>query len=230
MNIICLYWVGEFRGRDYTINDVLRLRQSVDKHITRPYTFYCLTNDLNSEIPAVIIPLKHNWPGWWSKMELHRPDLPAGRTLYLDLDSHVVNNLDPILDFPGDLVMFKTKESEKKQRKNIDPTLIYKYQAATMLFDPGAMKQVYDKFRKNSELCMKKFRSDQDIMAAWIPNQPTFPDNWMQKLGSYKKGKVLEKDTIIITGQPKGKSFRHPEFAPWLEKVAREQEGGGECM
>ncbi len=225
MNIICLYWVGDFRKRDYTVNDVLRLRQSVDKHITRPYKFYCLTNDLNSKIPAIKIPLKHDWPGWWAKMELHRPDLPKGRTLYLDLDSHVISNLDPILDFPGDLVMFNTKDDKRRQKKNANLIWVYKYQAATMLFTPGRMRWMYNRFKKYSSLYMDSFRSDQDIMGRWIPNQPTFPDNWMKKLSTARHLKFPPKDVIIITGQPGDGLFRRLHEVPWLDKVAREQEG-----
>lgn len=36
------------------------------------------------------IPLAHDWPGWWSKLELFRPDIP-GDLFYLDLDTTVVN-------------------------------------------------------------------------------------------------------------------------------------------
>lgn len=230
MNVICLYWVGKFRRRDYTVNDVLRLRQSVDKHIGVPYKFYCLTNDLNSEIPAIRIPLEHDWPGWWAKMELHRPDLPKGRTLYLDLDSHVISDLKPILDFPGDLVMFRTRAPEGRQRKNKDSTIVYRYQAATMLFDPGAMKRIYRRFEKNSKHYMKSFRSDQDVMGSWIPNQPVFSDEWMRKLSGCRDMKEPPKDVIIITGRPGDGLFRRLHEVPWLDQVARQQEGVAECM
>ena len=221
MNIICLYWVGKFRGRDYIVNDVLRLRQSVDKHIDRPYKFYCLTNDLNSEIPAIKIPLKHDWPGWWAKMELHRPDLPKGRTLYLDLDSYVINNLKPILDFPGDLVMFRTRALRPKQKNK--STIVYRYQAATMLFTPGSMTGVYKEFKKHSKVYMNSFRSDQDIMAKLIPNQPMFPKEWMRKLHGCRDMKAPPKDVIIVTGRPSDGLFRRTHEVPWLDKVAREK-------
>jgi len=230
MNIICLYWVGDFRRRDYVVNDILRLRQSVDKHITRPYKFYCLTNDLTSGIPAIRIPLKHNWPGWWAKMELHRPDLPKGRTLYLDLDSHVISNLDPILNYPGNLVMFRTKVPPKKQVNRKKLSVIHCYQAATMLFTPGAMKQVYKRFEKQPGFYMNKFRSDQDVMGAWIPDQPVFPNRWLKKLSQCGDMKSPPKDVIIITGRPGDGSFRRLHEYPWLDKVAREQKGVMECM
>jgi len=219
MNILCLYWKGEFRNRDFTVNDVERLRQTVDKHIDRPYTFYCLTNDMEADLPAEKIPLKHNWPGWWSKIELHRDDLPGGRTLYLDLDTHVVGSLAPVLDYPGDLVMFNNRAKIGGKRK-----VVLRYQAAIMLFTPGSTIGVYERFSKDPEKYMKEYRSDQDIMGDWIPHQPTFPDHWMVKLSTLKSNRWLHPETIFVTGQSKGESFRNPKFATWLDARARGKE------
>lgn len=38
------------------------------------------------------IPLKHGWGGWWSKMELFRPDI-SGDLLYFDLDTVVLGDV-----------------------------------------------------------------------------------------------------------------------------------------
>jgi len=219
MNIMCLYWVGKFRGRDFSVDDVVRLHQTVDKHIDRPYRFYCLTNDMEAKIPAEKIPLKHNWPGWWSKIELHRSDLPEGRTLYLDLDTYVVNNLQPILDYPGNLVMFRTCA---RGFRGFEAKTILHYQAATMLFTPGSTTEVYDKFRRNARSNMLRYRSDQDVMGAWIPDQPVFPNGWMIKLNTLRhvSENELSKDIIIVTGQPGDVSFRDPECASWLKRRA----------
>jgi len=227
VNIICLYWVGEFRGRNFCDNDVARLRESVDKHIDRPYTFYCLTNKMDADIPAKKIELLHpEWPGWWSKMDLHRSDLPEGRTLYLDLDSHVISDLGPMLDYPGDLVMFDTRTSPRKQRRADHyfktEGIVWRYQSAVMLFDPGAMSWLYDRFLKDPDRWMERFRSEQDLMGEWIPDQPMFPARWMIKLATFRtQPNTSINKTIIITGQPKDIDFRNPECTPWLEKLAR---------
>jgi hypothetical protein len=221
MNIICLYWVGDFRGRDFVPEDVWRLKQTVDKHMDREYNFYCLTNDMKADLPGTKIQLLNNWPGWWSKVELFRPDLPCGRTLYLDLDTYVVNNLQPILDYSGDLVMFNTRMSKVMERK--DKRIVCRYQAGVMLFTPfnTVMEVIWNKFRINSDKFMKEFRGEQDMYGAWFPNLPTFPDDWMIKIERLRSGKLSDK-TIIVTGQsPEKFNFRNPDFAPYLEKLAR---------
>lgn len=47
----------------------------------------CLT-DLALDCPGIeAIPLRHDWPGWWSKMEAFRPGLGLGTTVLCDLDT-----------------------------------------------------------------------------------------------------------------------------------------------
>lgn len=230
VNIICLYWVGNFRGRDFSEEDVWRLEESVNKHIDRPYSFYCLTNDCMSQsLPGQRVPLSHlhDWPGWWSKMELHRGDLPKGRTLYLDLDTHVVNSLQPILNYEGDLVMFP---SPYKGRLAGKEGVYCKYQAGIMLFTPGKFSWMYDKFKDNPELFMKMFRADQDLMGKWVPNLPTFPSKWLMKMSNLRHIKKIPEEVIFVTGQPKDENFRNPRFAPWLNEKARGAQKGVKTM
>lgn len=219
VNIICLYWEGEFRGRNFSTEDVARLYETVAKHIDRKFYFYVLSNIDPHTVPWRVIPLENDWPGWWSKMELHRSDLPVGRTLYLDLDTHVVSSLQPILDYPGELVMFPARsrgssvwEGNRKQ--------IHKYQAATMLFTPGSTAEFYKIFCNNAQWYMDNYRSEQDLMAECMPDLPTFPARWLTKLSELRK-RELSKETIIITGQPKDTSFRDPKFATYLNQLAR---------
>lgn len=71
-------------GGNYTPEHVERLRRQVPN-----FQVFTLT-----DIPGVPnkIPLLYNWPGWWSKLELCRPDI-VGDLFYLDLDSTVVGDL-----------------------------------------------------------------------------------------------------------------------------------------
>lgn len=224
VNILCLYWVGEFRKRDFSLDDVERLYQTVSKHIDRPFDFYCLTNSIE-EFPSYVktIPLIYAWPGWWSKMEIHRPDLPPGRTLYMDLDSHCVRSLAPILDFPGNLVMFDTRIRKDRQAKLAKDGWVLRYQAATMLFTPGtmAMTITWNKFLMSPNKWMRQYRSDQDVMGDWLPDQPTFPKEWMIKLDTIRDDRELRDDVIIVTGQTRDGLFRNTNKIAWFESVAR---------
>ena len=48
------------------------------------------------DVPCRRIPLKHDWPGWWSKIELFRP-IWTGPVVYLDLDVIVRGSLEPFV-------------------------------------------------------------------------------------------------------------------------------------
>lgn len=79
-------------GGIYTPEWVAKLKAGVEKHLTLPHRFVCLSD---VEVPCERIPLEHNWPGWWSKLELFRLDGPV---LYFDLDTAIVGDLSEIAE------------------------------------------------------------------------------------------------------------------------------------
>lgn len=105
-------------GGDYDALYVDRLWRGVIGHLPINHRFICLT-DVPLDVEALdpdggrtsieIRPLDHDWPGWWSKLELFR--LP-GPLLYFDLDTVIVGDIEPIarhvqLMRQGDLLMIR---------------------------------------------------------------------------------------------------------------------------
>lgn len=90
-------------GGDFSNIYVRRLQNAIKRHLNTPYEFVCLTDDTSIDFCRTIS-LKHNWKGWWSKIELFRPDLNLGNCLYFDLDTLILGNID-------DLVKIAQKES-----------------------------------------------------------------------------------------------------------------------
>lgn len=89
-------------GGIYKPEHVEALAEQVIAHAPalRTISFFCLTDfspfsfDKCSRFMN-IVPLVNKWPGWWSKMELFRPDVKGG-ILYFDLDTAVLGSLDGI--------------------------------------------------------------------------------------------------------------------------------------
>lgn len=79
-------------GGEYRPEHVERLAAQVEKH-NPGLEFACLSD---VAVPGWI-KARHDWPGWWCKMEAFR--LP-GPILYMDLDTSVVGDLTPLLDVP----------------------------------------------------------------------------------------------------------------------------------
>ena len=72
------------RGGEYRPEHVRALAQKIPKLV-------CISD---VAIPGVqTITMLHDWPGWWCKMELFRPDI-YGDLFYLDLDTVVVGDIE----------------------------------------------------------------------------------------------------------------------------------------
>lgn len=83
-------------GGVYTPDYVIALRNAVRRHLKVPHKFVCFSDHpwilLEGRIEA--LPLYFGWPGWWSKLELFRPEkkLP-GDILFFDLDTVITGSL-----------------------------------------------------------------------------------------------------------------------------------------
>src|SRR4051794_41174199 len=99
------------RGGPFDFSYVKALSQGVRRHLHRPHRFICLTDcDLlhREWYRAHLIhcrPLRHNWPGEWSKLEMFHPNLFNGRMIYLDLDMMVTGSLFELGGYRGRLAM-----------------------------------------------------------------------------------------------------------------------------
>jgi hypothetical protein len=85
-------------GREYLPLHVRALKRQIEQHSATPHEFVCLT-----DIPVAgveCIRLDHDWPGWWAKMELFRPDL-RGSILYFDLDTVITGSIEPLCQVAG---------------------------------------------------------------------------------------------------------------------------------
>jgi len=90
VNVVCVKW-----GKRYSAHWVLRLKAMVEKHLSFTHRFVCLTDD---PVPGVeCIPFATDLVGWWAKIELFRPDLFTGSTLYFDLDVVLTASVDGIV-------------------------------------------------------------------------------------------------------------------------------------
>lgn len=79
-------------GGDYTPEYVYRLRDGVMRNSPDSTQFVCYSD---MELDCERVELKHNWPGWWSKIEAFQR---LGPVLYFDLDTVIVANIKPLLD------------------------------------------------------------------------------------------------------------------------------------
>lgn len=95
LTVACVCRGGEF----YDVHKyVAPLARGVARHLTRPYRFVCFTDAATVPEGVERVPLLHNWPGFWSKIELYRPGIMSGPVMYLDLDTVICGSLDALAD------------------------------------------------------------------------------------------------------------------------------------
>lgn len=131
-------------GGEYRFEHVLRLRDQVAE-TTPEADFVCFSDFPISGVQC--IPLMHDWPGWWSKIEMFNPSaefLSRPSVIYLDLDTTVVGNLSPL-----------ASENFRMLRDFTRPRV---FGSGVMTWRGAAPPEVYEKFAESPEWAMRSFR------------------------------------------------------------------------
>lgn len=212
-------WVGERSWRDrprYNALWVERLRAMVARNLSIPHHFICLSN---VELPGIDrIPLQHDWPGWWSKIELFGPSIQAERIIYLDLDVLITGSLDDLVLHPAPMVLLPPHHKILGIRPTAKKGVIRRYQSSCIVWSPPVGREIYSLF--NPEPVMKRFRGDQDWIGFIEPDRPKFDLSVVCKLsqcgsGGPPKGVRL----VLAVGGKNEEAAKRYEWARGIWKV-----------
>ena len=142
INIVCVLRSNGKVGYDATWVD--RLKKAVERNITIPHQFHCLSD---CEVPCNRIPLEDIGLGWWAKMQLFRPGLFNGPVLYFDLDTVICQNIDDIVNSVKNEKFVMWYESDKD------------IHSSAMMWWNGDYSFVWDKYLSHSpEYWMEKYK------------------------------------------------------------------------
>jgi hypothetical protein len=101
-------------GGDFHFSDVELLVLHLKRQLTKPFHVYCLTDIVKTETELAdltLLPFEHDWPIWWSKMNMFSPAMKKYRPfLYMDLDTCIINNIDALFP-PYNIDHFITLEN-----------------------------------------------------------------------------------------------------------------------
>ena len=195
-------------GGRYTAEWVHRLKRGIERHASEPHRFVCLSD---IEVPGLeVIPLREGWPGWWSKIELFRPGLLTGPTLYLDLDVVVVGDLEQIAIAGMGMTMMH------------EPRRPRYFNSSVMQWWRLDMRMLYDEFVKSPDKYMRRFRShprigDQAFISDYLVKGLYLPCAFRDSVGpdavlSYKHDRCElgpRPGTAVVSfhGRPKPSDF-----------------------
>ena len=178
-------------GDTYNAKYVNALAENIKKHTTINYKLVVMTDNptgFDKTFVDETISLKHNYKGWWSKIELFRPGIfDADRVFYMDLDTVVVGNID-------ELLLFDTNFAGIRDLYHLNFL-----QTGLLSWNPAYSHQIYENFISHSIRIMNEYPEGD---ARWIRenlyNYDYLQDEFPNKIVSYK-AHCLNKNTGAVT-------------------------------
>jgi hypothetical protein len=177
------------KGQKYTEQDVTALKAQCLEH-EPDARFICLSEQDNK---CETIPLRHDYPGWWSKLELFSPENEHLRPfLFLDLDTFVLGNFGDMWDMCGNSFWML----EDFYRPNGGQS--------AMMWIPKNVSHIWDAWIRCPSTHMSNHKGDQGFLETFNFNyiQNVFKGHMSYKvhdLSDSPKGAV----TVHFHGKPK---------------------------
>lgn len=183
---------GEFKP-----SHVIALQKQLEKWAPLS-TFECLSSE---DIPGVnCIPLEHNWPGWWSKLELFSPKM-KGDFLFMDLDTVIVGPMDDFEQIDNLTMLRDFYRDGKKLREGLGGGL--------MFLPERFREEPWSYFSKHPASYMRQYpRGEQHLLETyWLNTAERWQDKLPGQVVSWKvhcqNGVPPEARLIAFHGQPR---------------------------
>lgn len=133
-------------GGIYDLEYLERLADGIKRY--GGHELYCLSDiDCPNRVP-----LEHDWPHWWAKMELFRPDI-KGRIFYLDLDTVICGDIRHMLEVKRLTVL---RHIYKKRDDMVGSGL--------MMLPESSRAEIWDAWMQRKPDAMEDRRGDQAFM------------------------------------------------------------------
>lgn len=150
INIISVKW-----GKKYSSADVNKLYKMVQRNLSVPFSFYCLTDDEKDlDLDIKPIQIKEDLDGVWNKLYMFEY-FKSGINLYFDIDTIIQNNIDSLIDLVSDKVTMV-----KSYWKNINddlPEWIPTLRNSSVMLWKGDHSYIWKLFNKDPDLNMVRY-------------------------------------------------------------------------
>jgi hypothetical protein len=182
LTVACVLYVDK-EHTDFNLVYVEKLASTIRRNLTVPHKFVCYSNMDVRFFDR--IPLVHDWPGWWSKMEVMDVARLPGRVLLADLDTVLVGNIDE---------MAKARHT----------TLIHGFHGRRAPMGSGFMMltqddraRLWQEFSARPKKHMENFRGDQDFISPRVQHARTWQEDFPGQLVSYKLDCVAKHKDVL---------------------------------
>lgn len=201
----------------YTVEYVAKLRAMVQKHLARPHRFVCLTDRpeiLPRGVESVHVSLSAGSMGWWAKLSLFAPIGLSDRILYLDLDTVIVDALDPIVDFPAPFALIPDAGTFKPKTSH---QVVKRFNSSVMVWDRGVNARLFDTFDAKAD--PRRYWGDQDLIGDRMPEAATMPLEWFPRLSALKEHAPVPPVKVVLAKVPK--NHVAADLYPWFGNAWR---------
>ncbi len=177
-NIVCIKW-----GTKYGLEYVNNLHAMVERNITIPHKFVCITDDPTGLTPGIhILPMQETIiDGWWHKLTLFKPTIGdlTGRILFMDLDVVITDNIDCFF-IDKDFAIIKEWLPRRLFNSSV---FLLKIGSHTHVWDSYTVKLAENPHNGRTKGQIRGYNGDQDWISEQIPEPHTWPMEWVP---SYK--------------------------------------------
>lgn len=225
-------------GNKFSYEYVNRLYSMVKRNLSLPFRFICFTDDgtnIRSEVeikslPELNLPAQSPERGW-RKLTVFKENFGnlEGKTLFLDLDVVIVENIDCFFEYSGDFLIAHDKKRPTKIEGN----------SSVFRFQIGQFSQLLEYFEKNIDLVKSQVRHEQAYLSReihklnklkywpddWVPSFkyrccPSWIMSWFVAPSIPKGAKIilfhgLPNPPEAVVGKS-GKWYRHIKPSPWI--------------
>ena len=223
-----LWFDPTYRHNDkyrYTIADVRLLKRMVDRHLTIPHEFVCITDDpdqfAQDDIRAVEIDRRCWVPGRMFQQLM--PFHPKAREWFgdwlmvMDLDCVVTGSLDSVAEKAGDVVLWRNPSRRPWGNPEGRGKLRPLYNGSLMMVRNGARTDIWDMF--SPEVSPLQFRDSQHYISAVAGADCAY---WDDDDGVYR---LARDDTpgSGVTGELPANArvvfFAGDQHKPWIKEI-----------
>jgi alpha-N-acetylglucosamine transferase len=194
LNIVCFKW------GNWPVNYVYKLKNMVERHVTLPHTFSCFSDKEikgidTIEIPPHVLTWKKNFPKFYV---YSKNNGLSGRTIMLDLDIVIVDNIDEMLSYSGAWCAVRPLGKPNARHRG----------GALVSFDQDKYHWLYDDMAKNVGEYERLYRGNERfVYEKYFYASDTWQDLFPGYVQSYKWG-VKKKISdnlkyIIFHGNPR---------------------------
>ncbi|MBB5352048.1 hypothetical protein HNR46_002289 [Haloferula luteola] len=208
VNIICMKW-----GTRYPAHYVNVLYRSIERNLSRPFRFICLTNHPADLLPEVeIFPFPPNpglvssgWPSVFLKLVMTQDGFCGlqGPTLFLDLDLVILDSIDDFFDYmPGKNCIIHNWWERRKQlfgkRPEIGNSSIFRFEA-------GKSQYIYDTFMAEIERAENRsiFVTEQHFLTYAMKERYWWPETWVRSF-KFNVRPPFPLNLVVPPRKPKG--------------------------